>query len=155
LPPLIELNYFISISDFPFSFTNGTSARLETFPEKLLFNASPITVPSWITSTSYRDVAGGQGRVQKIAILAVAVKNTGERFVIPTYKVSNDIEICSREATQVNIRHQLKVLVPVFLVEADFIHLLGRVDQIGIIRLSRATAVLGLGGQADKTKRNQ
>ncbi|MBA7704956.1 hypothetical protein ES703_113779 [subsurface metagenome] len=79
--------------------------------------------------------------------MTAAVKNATKRFVIrriPAYISSDDIEICSREAAQINVRHQLEVLVPIIRIRTNCIHLLGCINQIGVTGPSSTSAVLSL-----------
>ena len=84
----------------------------------------------------------------------VAVENAGE-WIIPFPFPANYIVTCSCKAAQINIGHQREVLAPVFLMQANLIHLLGCVDQVRIVRLSSAAAVLGMGWEAEKANCNQ
>jgi len=56
--------------------------------------------------------------------MTVAVKNTSEEDVL----TPNNIERSSRISTQINIRHQLKVLIPVLFIQPNTVHLLGCVN---------------------------
>ena len=90
--------------------------------------------------------------------MTVAVKDAGEGFIIRStqiYPVSDDIEIRPRIRRKVNIRHQLKVVVPVFCVGPDGIHLLGCVNQVWVVGLSSTAAILCLSRQAGKVQNHQ
>jgi hypothetical protein len=43
----------VIISDFPFDFTNGISARFDTFPEALQLNSSPIIAKHAVISMNF------------------------------------------------------------------------------------------------------
>ena len=73
--------------------------------------------------------------------MIISVKDTRERlFVIIIRIVSDQIELCRRKFTQINIGHQLEVLAPMLWIGSDCIHLPVGVNQIRIIRLSRSSA---------------
>ena len=76
--------------------------------------------------------------------MAVTVKHACERFILHIRPVTNNIEIRPGISSQVNVFHELKVLVPVSRMNPDGVHLLRCIDLIGIVRLSRPTAVLGV-----------
>ena len=88
--------------------------------------------------------------------MVIAVENTSERHIFtlrafpsPRSISPNDVKCGSSfVGREIDIGHQLEMLVPVVLMQTDGVHLLGSVNQIGSVRLSCTTAVLGRGRKA-------
>ena len=53
----------------------------------------------------------------------------------------DQIELTGRVAGQIDILHEPEVLVPIVLIQADCVHLLGCVNQIGVPRRTATTTI--------------
>jgi hypothetical protein len=85
-------------------------------------------------------------------LIVVAVKNAAEgiRDTGP-----NDVEIRPRVDAQIDIGHELEMLVPVLPIGPDGVHLFGGVDQVGVVGLARAAAIFCVGRQTQQTDTKQ